>query len=139
MSQPVFEAAFDSASANAAALSAALFSWGRGQGIPPSVVQALGLILDELVTNIVQHGYEPHAAGPIELRAQRHGNALEVRLRDRGRPFDPLSAPRPDLTADVEHRPIGGLGVHFVRLLADGVAYRQVDGWNELHVSKHWS
>jgi anti-sigma regulatory factor (Ser/Thr protein kinase) len=44
--------------------------------------------------------------------------------------------PEPDLSADLEHRHIGGLGMHFVRSLLDSVAYKRSNGWNVLTLEK---
>ena len=49
-------------------------------------------------------------------------------------PFDPLSQPPPDLDADIVDRPIGGLGVHLVRDLADESPMSATIRHNVLHV-----
>ena len=44
-------------------------------------------------------------------------------MRDDAPPFDPfVEAPAPDLDADLDARPIGGLGVHLIRSLMDEVS-----------------
>ena len=42
----------------------------------------------------------------------------------------------PDIDAPIEERPIGGLGVHFVRVLMDGFRYRRSDGRNIVTLTK---
>jgi anti-sigma regulatory factor (Ser/Thr protein kinase) len=44
-------------------------------------------------------------------------------LRDHGISFDPTHAPNPDLTLDLEDRPIGGLGVFLIKTLMDEIHY----------------
>ena len=56
----------------------------------------------------------------------------EPRLVDQGIEFDPLAAPAPDLTLDLEHRPIGGLGILLLKTLAGSLSYRREQGWNHL-------
>ncbi len=59
-------------------------------------------------------------------------------ISDDGVAFDPLKVPPPDLTADLESRPIGGLGVHFVKTLMDEVAYRREGDRNVLTMRKRF-
>ena len=59
-------------------------------------------------------------------------------ISDDGRAFDPLQVPPPDLDADLELRPIGGLGVHFMKTLMDEVAYRREGGRNILTMRKRF-
>ena len=58
------------------------------------------------------------------------GDHLDLVLVDDGDPFDPFTAPVPDLAASIEERDIGGLGVHLVRTLATRFAYERADGRN---------
>ena len=51
-------------------------------------------------------------------------------------PFDPLTAKAPDLGAEADARPIGGLGIHLVRAIMDRVAYERVGGTNRLLLEK---
>ena len=55
---------------------------------------------------------------------------------DDGRAYNPLEAPRPILEADIEDRPIGGLGVHIVRTVMDELEYRRDGGRNILIMRK---
>ena len=64
----------------------------------------------------------------------RHDAGLHVEFREDGRPFDPLSHDVPDLDAPLHERPIGGLGVHLVRELAQRVEYERIEPYNVLRV-----
>lgn len=97
--------------------------WSAGAGIPGAAVRAVNLMLDELITNVVMYGYPAQQRGEIDLNVQLAPGRLEVLLTDFGRAHDPLQAREPDLDSDIAARPIGGLGVHFVRRLADEVTY----------------
>ena len=55
-----------------------------------------------------------------------------LRLRDWGVAFDPLAATAPNNVADITARPVGGLGIHLVREMADHCAYARRDGCNEI-------
>ena len=70
------------------------------------------------------------------MRLSLEGDLIEAEVVDDAKAFDPLEAPDPDITADLEDRPIGGLGVFFVKTLMDEVRYRREDGRNHLYFCK---
>jgi serine/threonine-protein kinase RsbW len=112
--------------------------FGAEQRLPASVVNALNVVLDEAVSNAVNHGYAAGVRGEIAVRLRRRPDSVLVEVEDDGKPFDPLQAPPPDLTLPLEQRPIGGLGIHLIRNLMDEVAYARVDGRNVLKMAKHF-
>jgi anti-anti-sigma factor len=97
----------------------------------------LRLVIEEITTNIVKYGF-PDAPGVIAMICEADDEALRVTLRDNGRPFDPVEAPDPDLSDDLASRPLGGLGLYFVREFADDLTYQHdpATGWNELRIVK---
>ena len=60
-----------------------------------------------------------------------------MEFTDDGLAFNPIAQPLPDLEADIDERPIGGLGVHLVRELAERVDYTRTRGRNILKVILH--
>ena len=98
------------------------------------------LVLDELLTNIVSYGYDDGLTHEISLRLRAEPGSLTAILRDDGKPFNPLEeAPAAVLDGSIEDRPIGGLGIHFMRTLMDEVTYQRQDGYNQLILIKHLS
>lgn len=97
---------------------------------------ALHLVLDELVINIVRHGYGDTGDGTIHVRLARAGDTLTMTVEDTAAAFDPTQVPEPDLDQPIESRPVGGLGVHIVRSLVDTIAYTRKDGRNVLTLTK---
>ncbi len=93
--------------------------------IQRKILNHLNLAIDELITNTIFYGYKDQPDKNIEVRVLRRGDSLEVELTDEAAPFDPLAAPEPDLESALDDRPIGGLGIHFVRTLIDQVSYRR--------------
>ena len=108
-----------------------------GHELPLTLIHDLHLVVEEVACNIVNHGAEEGREPSLELRATVDGTCLDLEFRDDGRPFDPLSAPTPDLEADINDRPIGGLGVHLVRQLAEELEYRRDEGRNVLRIALH--
>jgi anti-sigma regulatory factor (Ser/Thr protein kinase)/class 3 adenylate cyclase len=106
-------------------------------GLSAGVAHAINLSLDELITNTISYGFDGVAEPRIEVELSLSGECLTVRIDDTGVAFDPTNAPEPDLDLDVEERPIGGLGIFFVREMMDAVDYRRQDGWNRITLMKH--
>ncbi len=105
--------------------------------LAPAVSQAVQLCLDELITNIISYGYDDGETGrDIIIRFTREDDQLDVVLMDDARPFNPLDMPDPDVTAALEDRRIGGLGIFFVRNMMDDVRYERIDGRNILTLRK---
>jgi sigma-B regulation protein RsbU (phosphoserine phosphatase) len=106
-----------------------LEAWCSSQRVAADAVQDLDLALDEIVTNIVQHGYGPGARAGIGLRLLLRDDLVRLEVSDRAPAFNPLDARGPaQRSADGG----GGLGVHLVRQLMDRVEYVRENGENRL-------
>jgi anti-sigma regulatory factor (Ser/Thr protein kinase) len=105
----------------------------REAGLPDADTGKLELVLEELLVNVISHAY-PDGPGEVELHCRTGEGGFLLDIRDQGAPFDPLAASGPDLDAGVDERPIGGLGIFFVRQMADGLAYRREGDANVLTV-----
>lgn len=81
------------------------------------------LAVDEACSNIIEHACDGECGEEIEITCSDAEDRLTVMIRDHGVPFDPDSAPAPDLEADLEDRPIGGLGVFLMKRLMDEIRY----------------
>lgn len=101
-------------------------------------IYQLNLVLDELITNIVSYGYDDDRPHEIQLQLRAEPGLLIAVLSDDGKPFNPLEeAPAAVLEGSIEDRPIGGLGIHFMRTLMDEVAYQREADHNRLTLIKH--
>jgi anti-sigma regulatory factor (Ser/Thr protein kinase) len=106
----------------------------EGLGGPP--LMQLVLAVDELVTNAMTHAFRG-GAHEVRVIAELQGpRRMSIEIIDDGPEFDPLDAGPPDLEADLDERPIGGLGIHLAREMVDGITYRREDGRNRLKMSK---
>ena len=101
-------------------------------GFVDRVREENNLALEEAVCNVIMYAYPEGTAGTMDLDAVREGNRLQFTLSDRGKAFDPTAAPAADLTARLEDRPVGGLGIHLVRSIMDSIRYQRLDGMNVL-------
>ena len=105
-------------------------------GLPPKLAYELNVILDEIITNVTNYGYDDSAEHLIEIRILLADRALTLEIEDDARPFNPLERAAPDLTKPIEERQIGGLGIFFVKKLMDQVSYEYRSGRNCLTLSK---
>ena len=101
------------------------------------LIPSLNLALEEAVTNVILYAYPKGENGSVELDASKEGEVLKFVLSDSGTPFDPTARPDADITASVEDRPIGGLGIHLVRQIMSSVSYERKDGKNILTMTKN--
>ena len=109
-----------------------LAEWADENAIPVKTAHQINLMLDELVANTVMHDYCHRDDGVIEVSGCYDGATVSIVLRDEGPPFDPTRLPEADTEKSLEEREIGGLGVHFVRRLADHFSYRRDGTVNEV-------
>jgi anti-sigma regulatory factor (Ser/Thr protein kinase) len=102
--------------------------------IPHDVVYSCSLVLEEVFTNIVRYGYADDRAHEVRFAADLTEKHVVLEFADDGRAFDPLAATPPDLRVPPEERPIGGLGIHLVKKLADEIEYEREGALNRLTV-----
>lgn len=106
-------------------------------GLGSDISFRLALALEEVVANVIHHGFAgrrpPHR---IEVRLAIGAASLIATVIDNGIPFDPSSTPDPTLSLPVEQREPGGLGILLIRRMVDRVEYRRVGGENRLRLEK---
>ena len=122
-------------SAALSVLSEAVEEFAAAESLDSKVSGKLNLVLDELITNSINYGLQGVPKPHLELRlASVVGrDALEAVLEDNGSAFDPFSeAPVPDTTLELDERPIGGLGVMFVKQFTESAGYERIDGLNRV-------
>jgi len=101
--------------------------------LPEARIGELDLLVEEIFMNVCSHAYPDGRQGIVTLSYSIPAQGeLRVEVADQGAEFDPLTAPPPDLTLNLESRPIGGLGVLLVKTLAPSIKYRRDRDWNRL-------
>jgi serine/threonine-protein kinase RsbW len=109
---------------------------GQRHGLGARVVHDLTLALEEVLTNVIRHGYPDGGEHEIAVRLHVAPDAVSAEIEDDGQPFNPLEAPVPDTTTPLAERAVGGLGIHLVRTLMDAVEYRRQDARNLLTIRR---
>jgi len=111
-----------------------LEAFGPQSGLTDDATFKLTLALDEIVANVVRHGFDDDREHRIEVNVTVDDRTVTASVEDDGLEFDPREAPVPDLDLPIEMRKPGGLGMHLVRATMDSVEYRRQDGRNILTV-----
>lgn len=96
----------------------------RECGFDDSGVYDVQLAVDEACSNIIQHAYGGECQEDIECTCRIANRELTVVLEDSGKPFNPQDVPNPNLTASLNDRNEGGLGLYFMRHLMDSVSFQ---------------
>jgi len=91
--------------------------------------------IEEIFINIAHYAYNPEV-GKTRVCITISDNILKLVFEDSGKPYNPLEKADPNITASVEEREIGGLGVFMVKKMMDTVEYRYEDGKNRLTMTK---
>jgi anti-sigma regulatory factor (Ser/Thr protein kinase) len=109
----------------------------REHGVADEIRFSIALALEEAVANVVNHANTGAAPlHPITVRLSITGDVVAAEIIDDGAPFDPTTAPDPDLSLPIEQRHPGGLGIHLMRKLTDRLLYRRSEGRNILRIEK---
>lgn len=114
-------------------------SWLERRGLLPDAGLLVNLALEEIVTNCIQYGYDDAEEHLIEIVLSVTGRVLTMLVIDDGRAFDASQVPTPDLSLAIEHRPIGGLGIHVLREMTDSMTYERTEGKNRLTLTKRFA
>lgn len=118
-------------------LGAELEAFGEAMELSPKTIYHMNLALDELLTNIISYGYADTAEHWIDISITLKKDILTIRFKDDGIPFNPLEVQEPDCHASLEERPIGGLGIHFIKHCMDDIVYERWKDNNILIMKKN--
>lgn len=106
----------------------------NGVKCPDDKRRNMGVVVDEICTNIIEYGYE--CEGEIEFNAVIGNNYVELEFTDEAEQFNPLEVPTPIIGDEPQ---IGGLGIYFIKQLSDGIEYKYQDNKNKLKVFFVWN
>ena len=114
-------------------MAALIESFGESNSLPMRTTFVINLAAEELITNTVIHGGFSSVDEPlISVCLGLSDTVATLVMETNGDRFDPTIDTHPDTDSELEIREVGGLGLHFVKMLADRVAYDYVNGVNRL-------
>jgi serine/threonine-protein kinase RsbW len=102
---------------------------GKKWGLTSKDTIEINLVIDELVTNIIEHG-DGTLRQNIEITLSLSDGELTINIADDGPPFNPTRCASPNTLLPLEKRKCGGLGIHFVRKFSDRCSYTRIQGKN---------
>ena len=117
-------------------LNAFLADFWTESRLPEDLAMDVTLALEEVFLNVVQHGYLDTAEHRIVVRLSLENENVALTVEDDGVPFNPLEALAPNLDLPIEQREIGGLGIHLVQRVMDGMEYARDGERNRLTMRK---
>jgi anti-sigma regulatory factor (Ser/Thr protein kinase) len=108
--------------------------WNIGK----DVAFSMNLALEEIVTNIITHGYGGKEEYDITIRFSLEKYNLRIQIKDSAAEFNPLNVKGPiDLDKPLDERNIGGLGIHLVKKFTDDIHYRRSKNKNIVTLLKN--
>ena len=104
------------------------------RGLKSKLIYAVNLILEEILINIVKHGYDDENSHEIEVQIEVEEGEVALTVIDDGKEFNPLTIPGPDRSKSAMDRLEEGLGLQFVRHMRNAMEYRREDNKNILRI-----
>ena len=111
----------------------------RAAGFSEKGIYAVQLAADEAASNIIEHAYGGRADRTFRLRCEFQSDHLVMTFFDQGESFDFVNVEKPDITANLSERKIGGLGIFLMHKLMDEVEYKVAKTGNFLTLIKRKS
>ncbi len=105
-------------------------------GVGRDACLRLNLVLEELFTNTIRHGYRHASQAPVWISLSRADGALRIVYEDSAPPFNPyawLAAAAASEGPQPVRRP-GGLGILLTRELAASREYAYIFGRNSIRL-----
>ena len=110
--------------------------YSKENKLTEKTVHDIQMALDELLTNIVNYGYEDTDEHQIDVHFGVNDGAVKVEIVDDSKPYNILEKDNPDISLSIEDKPIGGLGIFLIKKLMSNVDYYTEEGKNHLVMIK---
>ena len=105
----------------------------RNQGFNPKRIGEIELTVEEAFVNICRYSY-PEEPGKVEIKCKLDANRFIIEITHFGIPFDMKLLSSPNVTADIDQRKVGGLGVFLIKKFTDEVNYHRENDRNILNL-----
>ena len=110
--------------------------YSKENKLTEKTVHDIQMALDELLTKIVNYGYEDTDEHQIDIHFGVNDDAVKVEIVDDSKPYNILEKDNPDISLSMEDKPIGGLGIFLIKKLMSNVDYYTEEGKNHLVMIK---
>jgi len=114
----------------------------RQIGLDDEAVYRCELAVEEMLTNIIEHGYSQKPPNTLNssyieiIVDMKSEQRLTILISDDAPPFNPFNRPSPDPSQSLWERSGGGWGLHFVKQFMDHVEYHYVNQRNQVLLEK---
>lgn len=106
---------------------------------PTRLTFQLSLCLDEALSNVVMHGFDPKEDKPaqpqISLVLLQGNQSVAIDIVDNGVPFDPTQRTPAELSATLDEARIGGHGLRLMRHYLQSIEYHRDNDKNHLRLT----
>jgi len=118
---------------------AQIFPWierlASRHAIPANTQFAMNLCLEEVLSNIIRHGYSGQAGHSIAVRfASPRKDYYIFSVEDEAPPFNPVEAPELPALNALDDTGVGGQGIRLLRRFADALEYQSTPTGNRLSI-----
>lgn len=120
-----------------AKLTSEIEEFAESNELTQKVLYAITLSLEELITNTISYGYKDDELHHIRITLKKNNNTVNILISDDAEQFNPILRDDPDTEAELEKRPIGGLGIHLVKKMMDEIEYFYKNGKNLIMLKKY--
>jgi anti-sigma regulatory factor (Ser/Thr protein kinase) len=97
--------------------------WLDPLDLAPRTTSRLEVVFEELIANIVRHGFEAGSDQTILVRVAAAPGRIVLQFEDDGLPFNPVDQPEPPPLETLARAEIGGRGVQLVRRFSESFRY----------------
>lgn len=104
-------------------------------GIPSDIQFGIELCLEEVVSNVIRHGYGGTEDRSVVVRfVMPHDRYFEFVVEDEAPQFNPLDAPDLKALNPEDDARVGGQGIRLLREFANAVEYEPTSTGNRLRI-----
>ena len=96
----------------------------------------LKLVAEELLANIINHGYDDESEQVIDIELSVDNNRVQLTFTDSGKAFNPMKNGHLELLNDLSE---GGMGILLVKSLTDEQYYKRDGDRNVFTVTKNYN
>ena len=132
------EKEFDARKENVSGMLSFIKDFCDKHSFPEDFKNKLTIVGDELLSNIVNYGYE-NKGGKIyvHLSLDEEENQFALTVIDGAKAFNQLQVDNPEVGTDPKTQPIGGLGIMIVKKIMTEYAYDRINEKNVLVLKKN--
>jgi len=119
---------------DATGISQRMMEFCRENGIDAKRTNRVGVVVEELSVNIIEHGFKDQQVHSIDIRLSIVASELVLRFRDDGEPFNPV-AYLSVLGTDKTDKTDKTLGLYLVQEMTSDFKYSYVLNFNNIMIS----